>query len=100
MATVQSPQYPEKIDAAVLKIAGVVLLGAIMSILDITVVNVALPSIRQVLFSRAANRSRLLQDQPGPGRRRPRVRQAARGLCGARGQAGLGGRWLPPRRRH
>ncbi len=35
--------YPEKIDAAVLKVAGVVVLGAIMSILDITVVNVALP---------------------------------------------------------
>jgi EmrB/QacA subfamily drug resistance transporter len=34
--------YPEKIDAAVLKVAGVVVLGAIMSILDITVVNVAL----------------------------------------------------------
>ena len=30
------PVYPEKIDAAVLKIAGVVVLGAIMSILDIT----------------------------------------------------------------
>ena len=36
-------QTPEKIDAAVLKVAGVVVLGAIMSILDITVVNVALP---------------------------------------------------------
>jgi EmrB/QacA subfamily drug resistance transporter len=35
-------QYPEKIDAAVLKVAGVVVIGAIMSILDITVVNVAL----------------------------------------------------------
>jgi EmrB/QacA subfamily drug resistance transporter len=35
-------EYPEKIDAAVLKVAGVVVLGAIMSILDITVVNVAL----------------------------------------------------------
>ncbi|MET4078509.1 DHA2 family efflux MFS transporter permease subunit [Janibacter sp. UYMM211] len=35
--------YPEKIDAAVLKVAGVVVLGAIMSILDVTVVNVALP---------------------------------------------------------
>lgn len=34
---------PDKIDAAVLKVAGVVVLGAIMSILDITVVNVALP---------------------------------------------------------
>jgi EmrB/QacA subfamily drug resistance transporter len=43
-------QYPEKIDAAVLKIAGVVVLGAIMSILDITVVNVALPTF-QTVFS-------------------------------------------------
>lgn len=44
----QSPaveqEYPEKIDSAVLKIAGVVVLGSIMSILDITVVNVALPT--------------------------------------------------------
>ncbi len=40
--------YPEKIDAAVLKIAGVVVLGAIMSILDITVVNVALPTFQRV----------------------------------------------------
>ncbi len=38
--------YPDKIDGAVLKIAGVVVLGAIMSILDITVVNVALPSLQ------------------------------------------------------
>ena len=36
-------EYPENIDAAVLKIAGVVVLGSIMAILDITVVNVALP---------------------------------------------------------
>jgi len=40
----EAPEYPEKIDAAVLKVAGVVVLGAIMSILDITVVNVALPT--------------------------------------------------------
>ena len=40
------PQYPDKIDGAVLKIAGVVVLGAIMSILDITVVNVALPTFQ------------------------------------------------------
>ncbi|HYO31963.1 MAG TPA: DHA2 family efflux MFS transporter permease subunit [Nocardioidaceae bacterium] len=51
MATVQAPQYPEKIDAAVLKIAGVVVLGAIMSILDITVVNVALPTFQTVFGS-------------------------------------------------
>jgi EmrB/QacA subfamily drug resistance transporter len=46
---VEAPEYPEKIDAAVIKIAGVVVLGAIMSILDITVVNVALPTF-QVVF--------------------------------------------------
>jgi EmrB/QacA subfamily drug resistance transporter len=34
---------PSKLDGAVLKIAGVVVLGAIMSILDVTVVSVALP---------------------------------------------------------
>ncbi len=38
----------DKIDAAVLKIAGVVVLGAIMSILDITVVSVALPTFARV----------------------------------------------------
>lgn len=42
------PVYPEKIDGAVLKIAGVVVLGAIMSILDITVVSVALPTFQDV----------------------------------------------------
>src|SRR5918912_848313 len=47
------PTYPEKIDAAVLKIAGVVVLGAMMSILDITVVNVALPTF-QVVFAQSA----------------------------------------------
>jgi EmrB/QacA subfamily drug resistance transporter len=39
-------EYPDKIDGAVLKIAGVVVIGAIMSILDITVVNVALPTFQ------------------------------------------------------
>ncbi|MCL2543735.1 MAG: DHA2 family efflux MFS transporter permease subunit [Nocardioidaceae bacterium] len=42
--------HPDHIDAAVLKIAGVVVLGAIMSILDITVVNVALRTF-QVKFA-------------------------------------------------
>jgi EmrB/QacA subfamily drug resistance transporter len=42
------PELPENIDAAVLKIAGVVVIGAIMSILDITVVNVALPTLQDV----------------------------------------------------
>lgn len=46
MATPAAPEYPEKIDAAVLKIAGCVILGVIMSILDITVVNVALPTFQ------------------------------------------------------
>ena len=36
----------DTLDAAVLKIAGVVVLGAIMSILDITVVSVALPTFQ------------------------------------------------------
>ena len=40
------PDYPDNIDAAVLKVAGVVVLGAIMSILDITVVNVALKTFQ------------------------------------------------------
>jgi EmrB/QacA subfamily drug resistance transporter len=44
-------EYPDNIDGAVLKIAGVVVLGAIMSILDITVVNVALPSFQTVFAS-------------------------------------------------
>ena len=52
MATPAPPTYPEKIDAAVLKISGVVLLAAIMSILDITVVNVALPTF-QTIFGTA-----------------------------------------------
>ncbi|MBC7631079.1 DHA2 family efflux MFS transporter permease subunit [Aeromicrobium sp.] len=42
------PELPDKIDAAVLKVAGVVVLGSIMSILDITVVNVALPTFQRV----------------------------------------------------
>ncbi len=36
----------QKLDGAVLKVAGVVVLGAIMSILDITVVSVALPTFQ------------------------------------------------------
>lgn len=36
----------EKIDVAVLKVAAVIVLGSIMSILDITVVNVALPTFQ------------------------------------------------------
>jgi EmrB/QacA subfamily drug resistance transporter len=52
MASQQSapaaPEYPDNIDAAVLKVAGVVVLGAVMAILDITVVNVALPTFQDV----------------------------------------------------
>jgi EmrB/QacA subfamily drug resistance transporter len=44
--TAPAAEYPDHIDGAVLKIAGVVVLGAIMSILDITVVNVALPTFQ------------------------------------------------------
>ena len=54
MTTVEAPKYPEKIDAAVLKVAGVVVLGAVMSILDITVVNVALPTFQRVFGTAAA----------------------------------------------
>ena len=45
-STPSAPEYPDHIDGAVLKVAGVVVLGAIMSILDITVVNVALPTFQ------------------------------------------------------
>jgi EmrB/QacA subfamily drug resistance transporter len=45
---------PDKIDGAVLKVAGVVVLGAIMSILDITVVNVALPTFQTVFADTGA----------------------------------------------
>ena len=49
--TVPVDPSADKIDAAVLKVAGVVVLGAIMSILDITVVNVALPTFEKVFSS-------------------------------------------------
>src|ERR1700750_2695588 len=51
MSTTPAPQTApagNKIDTAVLKVAGVVVLGAIMSILDITVVSVALPTFQTV----------------------------------------------------
>ena len=57
------PVYPDKIDGAVLKIAGVVVLGAIMSILDITVVSVALPTF-QTEFGEPGARP----TPPSPGR--------------------------------
>src|SRR3954471_4256073 len=48
---VEPAGLPDHIDRAVLKIAGVVVIGAIMSILDITVVNVALPTFQTVFGS-------------------------------------------------
>ncbi|GGK33106.1 multidrug resistance protein B [Nocardia camponoti] len=41
----------DKLDAAVFKVAGVVVLGAVMSILDITVVTVAIPTFMEVFHS-------------------------------------------------
>ena len=66
-AQTTAPEYPEKIDGAVLKIAGVVVLGAIMSILDITVVNVALPTF-QTVFASPGQRS---PTRRSPGRSPP-----------------------------
>ncbi|MDO3703055.1 DHA2 family efflux MFS transporter permease subunit [Micromonospora sp. C28SCA-DRY-2] len=45
--TQQTIATSDKLDAAVLKVAGVVVLGAIMSILDVTVVSVALPTFQR-----------------------------------------------------
>lgn len=39
-------EYPDKLDAAVLLVAGVVVVGSIMSILDMTIVNVALRTLQ------------------------------------------------------
>src|SRR3954465_3162649 len=52
-STVEPSDLPDHIDRAVPKIAGVVVIGAIMSILDITVVNVALPTFQTVFGSPA-----------------------------------------------
>jgi EmrB/QacA subfamily drug resistance transporter len=46
-ATLQDPADDDRITPAILKIAGVVVLGSIMAILDTTVVNVALPTFQQ-----------------------------------------------------
>ena len=51
-AATARPTTPTRSTAPVLKIAGVVVLGAIMSILDITVVNVALPTFQTVFDAR------------------------------------------------
>jgi len=45
-ATAGTGAGSEKLDSGVLKVAGVVVLGAIMSILDVTVVSVALPTFQ------------------------------------------------------
>src|SRR6187401_3045180 len=48
MSSESRVELTDHIDGAVLKIAGVVVIGAVMSILDITVVNVALPTFQTV----------------------------------------------------
>ncbi|MFI2271211.1 MULTISPECIES: DHA2 family efflux MFS transporter permease subunit [Catenuloplanes] len=47
MNSQSAPVTSQKLDGAVLKVAGVVVLGAIMSILDVTVVSVALPTFQE-----------------------------------------------------
>ncbi len=53
----QAAVSTDKIDAAVLKVAGVVVLGAIMSILDVTVVSVALPKFQSEFDASRTRRS-------------------------------------------
>ena len=48
------PEYSDKLDKGVLMVAGVVVLGAIMSILDITVVSVALQTFQDEFNATAA----------------------------------------------
>lgn len=58
MTDLQKPSSsgaPDKLDGALLKIAGVVVLGAIMSILDVTVVSVALRTFTDVFDTTLAN---------------------------------------------
>ncbi|MDX6307396.1 MAG: hypothetical protein QOI06_442 [Nocardioidaceae bacterium] len=55
MTVTNETGLPDKIDGAVLKVAGVVVLGAVMSILDITVVNVALPTFQHVFATSAGD---------------------------------------------
>jgi EmrB/QacA subfamily drug resistance transporter len=52
--TGQQPAASDKLDRSVLVVAGVVVLGAIMSILDITVVSVALKTFQTVFDATAA----------------------------------------------
>ena len=49
-----APEHSDKLDKGVLMVAGVVVLGAIMSILDITVVSVALNTFQQEFDATAA----------------------------------------------
>ncbi|MGW4770599.1 DHA2 family efflux MFS transporter permease subunit [Nocardia sp. NPDC004278] len=53
-ASVGADPATDKLDPAVFKVAGVVVLGAIMSILDITVVTVAIPKFQQELNTTTA----------------------------------------------
>ena len=75
-------EYPEKIDAAVLKVAGVVVLGAIMSILDITVVNVALPTFQQVFAPKGGDPGRLLDRGVDHHRRTPSPSRSSSRMTG------------------
>ncbi|WP_341869541.1 DHA2 family efflux MFS transporter permease subunit [Nocardioides seonyuensis] len=50
-----APQHTDKLDKSVLMVAGVVVLGAIMSILDITVVSVALNTFQEEFDATAAD---------------------------------------------
>ncbi|MFZ2175622.1 MAG: DHA2 family efflux MFS transporter permease subunit [Rhodococcus sp. (in: high G+C Gram-positive bacteria)] len=54
-ASAEPDKADDKLDAAVLKIASVVVIGAIMSILDMTVVNVALPTFQNEFDTSYAN---------------------------------------------
>jgi EmrB/QacA subfamily drug resistance transporter len=53
-STPTAPPASDRLDARVLTVAGVVVLGAIMSILDITVVSVAQPTFQQTFSSSPA----------------------------------------------
>lgn len=54
-ASAEPDKADDKLDAAVLKIASVVVIGAVMSILDMTVVNVALPTFQNEFETSYAN---------------------------------------------
>ena len=79
MTTTSATAAEDRLDGAVLKVAGVVVLGAIMSILDITVVSVALPTF-QTVFDATLRRRRLDHDRlhAGPGDRHPADRLGRR----------------------